>query len=213
MQVRISGSKHNTLPYFSIAGMFCNRKLWIQSIKSYLMSRQRLDATENRYFVKIFNIRRHSLFCSGRALIGQCQFDHSTNGENETTFIDDTWNKVLYRRRTQQNFNVIPYKADLTRTYQCQVNVEWGQGGGAVLYLIKYDFKPPSIHDSRLMSKNDRNGSSRNPARDNIYNDTGLYVRARAMGPGTCWAAWSHFKYHSVKINPPVVAYTIHLKN
>lgn len=82
--------------------------------------------------VKKYNVHRHSHYRQGRTRNRQCRFGYDTNEVNPNTFIDETCNRVVYRRRTQQDLKVLPYSLHLTRKYRCHINVERAQGGGAV---------------------------------------------------------------------------------
>lgn len=147
---------------------------------------------ELRELVRKFNIHRHSPYCRGRTSNSQCRFGYDDMVVTQETYIDPTCNRVVYRRRSEQDLKVVPYNADLTRRYRAHINVERTQGGGAIAYLMKYAFKPPKPTDVRVDTREERGSAGRNIARDNIRNDIRLYMRARVMGPlrllGNCWS-------------------------
>ena len=92
--------------------------------------------------VRTLNIHRHLTYCrkDGRP----CHFGYGTDTTVEATFLNETINRVSYRRREQEDLRVVPYNGLLTKEFKAHINVERTNGGGTVAYLFKYAFKPPN---------------------------------------------------------------------
>lgn len=130
--------------------------------------------------VKKFNKHRHLLYFWGRTRNCQCQFGYYTNVINPDTSIEQTFNRVVYRRSKEQGVKVVPYDADVMDNYRCNINVGRTQGGGAVTYFMKCAFKLPSMTDVEFEDASGSNQTSTNLALDSIRNEIPFFMRAWA---------------------------------
>lgn len=113
-----------------------------------LISAELLGSEQGRelyYIVNKYNMHRHSPSCRWKTRNRQFRFGYDTIEINPEPFIDETCNRVFYRRRAQEDLKVVPYNFCLTRKYLFHINIEQTQGGEAEAYLMKYAFMLPSV--------------------------------------------------------------------
>lgn len=87
-----------------------------------------------------------------------------------------------YHGRRHEDLNVVPYNADLTRTYRPHINVEIYQFSETVAYLMRYAFKPPKLVYLRVVTREERGPSFGNVSRGDIRNYIRFYRKERVMG-------------------------------
>ena len=154
---------------------------------------------ELRALVLKHNKHRHSAYC------GNCKFNYNTNVVTPETYIDETTNRVVYRRREEEDLMIVPYNAKLTKRFRAHINVERTQGGGSVAYLMKYTFKVCIPKEVRVRTANEEPQANA----PQIRNDVRMYQRSRVIG--AVEAAWNLFEFRHVRIKPNIEPYGIHL--
>jgi len=150
-------------------------------------------------------MHRHSPYCKRK---GKCRFGYDENSIVSNTYIDETSNRVVYRRREEEDLKVVPYNPRLTKEFKAHINVERTQGGGAVAYLMKYAFKPPKPTEVRIQSQTELSPSEANSEATN-QNDIREYMRARRIG--SVEAAWRLLEFRNVAVIPKIEKYAVYL--
>ena len=161
---------------------------------------------ELRELVKKLNTHRHSPYCMRDGL---CRFGYNAEQLVPEIYLDPTMNKVVYRRREQEDLRVVPYNPRLTREFKAQINVERTNGGGAVAYLMKYTFKPPKPTPVQMNTEQEKNAQQPQQGNNIVRNDIRTYMRARRIGATE--ACWRLLEFRNVSISPSVEAYSVHL--
>lgn len=54
---------------------------------------------------------------------GQCHFVYETNEASLSTLKDEKCHRFVYKWKTKEDHEVLPYYAEVTTNYQCHINV------------------------------------------------------------------------------------------
>lgn len=152
-----------------------------------------------RDVVKKISMHTHFAYCRVRTTDCRCRFGYGENQVKQQTSIDETCNRVVYRRRKKEDLRVVHYNAELTKKNKYHIIEKRTQGGGSIAYLMKYTFKRSTKKELELTTNPDQDstvtGIERGLAKDIIRNDLRLYMRVKVTR--TVEAVWKllEFRY------------------
>ena len=102
----------------------------------------------------------------------------------------------------------MPHSLKLLQKYQCHINVERTQSGGAINYVYKYIFKPPKLYASDIKSQVPVE-QNENDQETKVIDMVEMYRQTRRIGAPE--AAARIFEHRNIGFYPPVEALEIHL--
>ena len=159
-----------------------------------------LPQTEGRLrtLVQSHMTHQHSTRCQSSA---GCQYKYPQH-LNPTTYIDDR-GYAKYRRRTEQDINIVPYNPHLLLLLESHTNVEMANSVNLIMYLYKYMYKgSDTAHINVTLVDEDSN----EPVPVDEIKD---YIKCRYLSAPE--AAWRILQYRMTEKDPSVKCLKVHL--
>ena len=151
-----------------------------------------------RTLVQTHMIHQHSTRCHSSA---GCQYKYPQH-LNPATYIDDR-GYAKYRRRTEQDINIVPYNPHLLLLLESHTNVEMANSVNLIMYLYKYMYKGS---DTTHVAVTVLGEDSADPLPVDEIKD---YIKCRYLSAPE--ASWRILQYHMTEKDPSVKCLKVHL--
>ena len=146
-------------------------------------------------------VRKHNLHNCAVAVNGckkdvsdRCRRGYSRTETINQTYLDPLTDRVVYRRRHQDDLKVVPYNLQMMMDWDSHINVEFSGTQHCVVYLYKYLFKGPKRRE-KIEMHSEQNNDSQDEIKLFIYGQV-----VCSMG-----AMWRFYGYQDYPASLPAV--------
>jgi len=132
----------------------------------------------------------------------QCKRGYSRTETIPETYVDAVTNRIVYRRRTDDDLLIVPYNLQMMMDWDSHINVEYSGSHYCALYLYKYCYKGAARKERIDLSPEQEHDS---------LDEIKLFIYGRIMcSMAAIWRMYGYQDYPAPE--PPVVAFKVRTK-